>query len=32
VERRMPDHPLVLKPFSNEAIVSAVKKAMSNPQ
>ncbi len=32
VQRRMPDHPLVVKPFSNEAIVSAVKLAMSNPQ
>ena len=32
VERRMPDYPLIVKPFSNEAIVSAVKLAMSNPQ
>lgn len=30
VERRMPDHPLVVKPFSNEAIVSALNLAMSN--
>ena len=32
VERRMPDHPLIVKPFSHEAIVSVVKFAMSNPQ
>jgi len=32
VERRMPDHPLIVKPFSNEALVSAVKLAMNNPQ
>ena len=32
VERRMPDHPLVVKPFSNEAIVSALKLALGNPQ
>ena len=30
VERRMPDHPLIVKPFSNEAVLSAVKLAMSN--
>jgi len=32
VERRMPDHPLIVKPFSNEALVSAVRWAMNNPQ
>ena len=32
VKRRMPDHPLVVKPFSDEAIVSALKSAMSNPR
>ena len=32
VERRMPDYPLIVKPFSSEAIVSAVKLAMSNLQ
>ena len=32
VERRMPHHPLVVKPFSDEAIVSALKLAMSHPQ
>lgn len=32
VERRMPDHPLIVKPFSNEALASAVKLAMSNAQ
>lgn len=32
VERRMPDHPLIVKPFSNEALMSAVKLAMGNPQ
>ena len=32
VERRMPDHPLVVKPFSNEALVSQLNLAMSNPK
>ncbi len=32
VERRMPDHPLIVKPFSNEAVISAVRLAMSDPQ
>ena len=32
VERRMPDYPLIVKPFSSEAIVSAVKLAMRNLQ
>ncbi len=32
VERRMPDHLLVVKPFTNEAIVSALKLALGNPQ
>lgn len=30
VERRMPDYPLVVKPFRNEAIVSALRLAMGN--
>ena len=32
VERRMPDHPLIVKPFSDESILSAVKLAMSKLQ
>ncbi len=32
VKRRMPDYPLIVKPFSNEKLVSAVKLAMNNPQ
>lgn len=32
VERRMPDHPLIVKPFSSEAVISAVRLAMTNPQ
>ena len=32
VETRMPDYPLIVKPFSDEAVVSAVKLAMSNVQ
>ena len=32
VRRRMPDYPLIVKPFSNDAIVTAVKLAMSDPQ
>lgn len=32
VERRMPDHPLIVKPVSDEAIVAAVNLAMSNPR
>ena len=32
VEVRMPDYPLIVKPFRNEALVSAVNLAMSNPR
>ena len=32
VERRMPDYPLIVKPFSNETLVSEVELAMNNPQ
>ena len=30
VERRMPHHPLIVKPFTSEAVISAVNLAMTN--